>query len=954
MEKENKKENEEKNEIKEKLNNSVPNKKKKNKLLILLKIVFFPIYLIFLLFKGVFKLFIKILVLPIKLMKFIYKAIIKLGKFILKHKKGTIIFCISILIIAITIYKINQFFSNYNKIYIASKEIINSSEHIYTVDNKITNLKAKINTLNSIENTQIKIYAGNLNLYENNYGNKKSWKIEIDKLIVGTNIIEINVNFKNGKQITNTLYLYNTNEENLGDLDIKDTDNDGLQNYQEDIIGTDKNNIDTDSDGISDYDEQYYILTDPLNKDTDGNSILDSNEDFDKDGLSNIEELQYKTNAYIVDSDSDELTDYDEVKKYNTNPNQEDTDNDGINDNIELNKGLNPNEENKTIKTSKVSEDRRFYVELDNVSGQQAASLNVKERENAIISKDYEAYIAGPYDINIDGQIQNAVIKFSFDASKLKDNAKPTIYYFNYKTKEIEELNTNVTGNVATATISHFSEYILLDKNIIDNKLKNAPNVDGSNVKKESLMTDEYIIICFPIVTYFGVPIYIYKVDNSLVGYQNTETSFSLASGDSSNVRINIVFKKVSKFGAKIVDKLFSWFEKKLISTYKDAVGDTTNYNDFKKYVFLYKHIYQASDLEGFLGTDEEIASDSAIAEKEKDSNNDGISDYFTKLICNGQLTTKNGTNPFGTLSYSDIQRSKDIDKDKLKNGEEIEIIEENGKYFIVEHSSPILADTDSDGVNDKYDASPLEKFDDRFMSVKSLGYIPSTPSEDKFESESNKVYNTKKGDYGTSLKRAHLLVSTFGKMPAALSLGHFLENTGTTYSFNSNKWGLLETYRGKEHLAKNTNDLMNVVEETVKNNQSLYFATNKELTGTNFSSHFEDLANIGWWYAVGSTRATMTAKATNIDDKNYKMTLYYNIVDFYDWNEKGTVLNGGFGGLVSDAEMYKLHTFGIAKQYRINIQYKMEITWQKGDRYYLNKIYLYKTPSSMNVKNIN
>ena len=161
------------------------------------------------------------------------------------------------------------------------------------------------------------------------------------------------------------------------------------------------------------------------------------------------------------------------------------------------------------------------------------------------------------------------------------------------------------------------------------------------------------------------------------------------------------------------------------------------------------------------------------------------------------------------------------------------------------------------------------------------------------------------------------------------------------------------ETYRGKENLAKNTNSLVTVIESTVKKNQSLCFATNTELTGTNYSEHLEDLADIGWWYAVGYTRSTMTAKATNIDDENYKMTLYYNIVDFYDWNGDADFLSG-FGGLVNDAEMYRLHTYGIAQQYRINIKYKMEITWKKGDRYYLNKIYLYVTPESMSIEKMN
>ena len=195
-------------------------------------------------------------------------------------------------------------------------------------------------------------------------------------------------------------------------------------------------------------------------------------------------------------------------------------------------------------------------------------------------------------------------------------------------------------------------------------------------------------------------------------------------------------------------------------------------------------------------------------------------------------------------------------------------------------------------------------------------------------------------------------MVASFGTMPAALALQHFLDNDGTTYNFN-NDWGLLETYRGKEYLAKNTNVLMQVAEETVKNGDTLTFATNKELTGTKFSEHLDDLADIGWWYAVGHTRATMVGQITQ-ENGMYEMTLYYNIHDFYDWNKDGSYFNGGFGLLVSDAEMYKLHTLGIAKQYRIDINYKMIVRWQKGDRYYLDKIKLWQTPATMSVERIN
>lgn len=75
----------------------------------------------------------------------------------------------------------------------------------------------------------------------------------------------------------------------------------------------------------------------------------------------------------------------------------------------------------------------------------------------------------------------------------------------------------------------------------------------------------------------------------------------------------------------------------------------------------------------------------------------------------------------------------------------------------------------------------------------------------------------------------------------------------------------------------------MDVIESSVKANSTLSFASNEELTGTDFLTHLEDLADIGWAYAVGHTRATMVAQATNKGNNSYEMTLYYRIVDFYD-----------------------------------------------------------------------
>jgi hypothetical protein len=54
-----------------------------------------------------------------------------------------------------------------------------------------------------------------------------------------------------------------------------DVDRDGLFNFEEFREGTDINNKDTDGDGLSDYDEVKITGTNPLSNDTDGDGILD-------------------------------------------------------------------------------------------------------------------------------------------------------------------------------------------------------------------------------------------------------------------------------------------------------------------------------------------------------------------------------------------------------------------------------------------------------------------------------------------------------------------------------------------------------------------------------------------------------------------------------------------------------------------------------------------------------
>ena len=87
-----------------------------------------------------------------------------------------------------------------------------------------------------------------------------------------------------------------------------DIDGDFIDEITEDFYGINPNNIDTDSDGLTDWEELIYYYTDPNNS----------------------------------DSDSDGLTDGEEVNTYGTDPNDTDTDNDDMPDEWEVDNALDP------------------------------------------------------------------------------------------------------------------------------------------------------------------------------------------------------------------------------------------------------------------------------------------------------------------------------------------------------------------------------------------------------------------------------------------------------------------------------------------------------------------------------------------------------------------------------------------------------------------------------------
>ncbi|MFZ2539399.1 MAG: hypothetical protein WAX04_10920 [Oscillospiraceae bacterium] len=239
----------------------------------------------------------------------------------------------------------------------------------------------------------------------------------------------------NGKTVeSNTVTM--VKNENGYELNLEDTDKDGLPDVYENMICTDPLKPDTDGDGLNDYTETNLTNTNPLKIDTNENTVSDANEDLDSDSLINLQEIKYGSNPLVADTDLDDLNDGDELNKYKTNPLIGDTDEDSISDGDEIKLGLNPlskytNEGvldseiqfNQKIESTDIPKintlENEYEVSLDvTASGYVNSNLNVIESTYASALSANSAIKGVPIELNYEsGDVEKATIKF-----KLKDS----------------------------------------------------------------------------------------------------------------------------------------------------------------------------------------------------------------------------------------------------------------------------------------------------------------------------------------------------------------------------------------------------------------------------------------------------------------------------------------------------------------------------------------------------
>ena len=239
-------------------------------------------------------------------------------------------------------------------------------------------------------------------------------------------------------------------------------------------IGADPLKEDTDDDNLTDYFElmQLGLITDIGSNDTDGDGILDEDEDIDEDGLTNLEEQNYGTDPLKPDTDGDTLNDSFEVNIFGSNPLLVDSDDDGLEDDSEFRLGTNPlnpdtdgdgtPDGNETYVSNQTDEELNVSVEITG-TGDLSKELVIYEQTGEYFT-NVSALVSPVVDFSLNNStFETANITIPYNSTEVPDPTNLSLFYYNESAGTFEPVESTVdpVNHTVSGTTSHFSTFAI-------------------------------------------------------------------------------------------------------------------------------------------------------------------------------------------------------------------------------------------------------------------------------------------------------------------------------------------------------------------------------------------------------------------------------------------------------------------------------------------------------------
>jgi hypothetical protein len=489
---------------------------------------------------------------------------------------------------------------------------------------------------------------------------------------------------------------------------------------------------DEDTANVIDYLLYVFLFIDP-----EGFSWED---DYDNDGLTNLQEYEYGTDPFNSDTDGDGLTDYEEIYVCGTNPCEYDTDGDGLGDELEVSVGLNPllqdslgdgTPDGERIITQKVKMPSVDKINIDTSlvkpsveitgAGDFGRKLRVEDISFERVISDLPFVVGTPYDFSHEEDIDFVSSTLSFDISpsvlKSCDIGDLAIASYDFTNGMLEILDSYVDGNNRiSADISHYSVYLVINAKLYLVSVTNSEKLglsdiilnDRCNMYSASYNGNFYAIIddiTVNGVTWFDAN----TICRELGGHLATITS----QGEQNFVYNTLLPKGKKLFywlGASETNYVWSWVTGEPWSYTHWAPWQpsrswgTENYLGITNYAAPWgANVGEWNDFT-FTGSMEGIGNCGVICEWEQLD----VSEGYDVLLANGTYVTLDADPHLG-------DKYVDTDGDGLPDL--AELIEEITVNFLGRDlkmwtftSNPALYDSDGDGWNDNEDPTPLQK----------------------------------------------------------------------------------------------------------------------------------------------------------------------------------------------------------------------------------------------------